>query len=131
MPDNSGMGTPTLGEMIAGHAAPSPPVVISPPAAPVIPATPAEAVARLNELKSNGEWRDRFLSGNGPEAKEFRDLQATIAKSDQPQVDRAMAGLLEDAPFQPSGHLQMIGTAEMLRDIGIRDEITRDVLAGT
>jgi hypothetical protein len=48
------------------------------------------------------------------------------------QVDKAMAGeLLLDGPVQPSGHMVQIGVAGHLRDIGIRDEIIKDVIAGT
>ncbi|MCA1474772.1 hypothetical protein [Bradyrhizobium sp. NBAIM08] len=118
----------TVGEMIVAHATAAPPPAPPPPPAAPIPATGAEAAARLNELKGNAEWRDKFLAGNGPEAKEFRELTSKINESDNPNVDKAMAGLLDDAPFQSTDRLQMIGATQMFRDLGIRDEVIRETL---
>jgi hypothetical protein len=47
------------------------------------------------------------------------------------QIDKAMAGELLNDFIQPSGHTVDIGVVSHLRDIGIRDEIIRDVVAGT
>jgi hypothetical protein len=97
---------------------------------PVPPASAAEASTRLNELKADPAWRDRFLAGGLTEQREMTSLQELLNKSDNPDVDRAMAGLLDDAPIQRSGHMQMIGAAQMFRDIGIRDEVIRETLTG-
>jgi hypothetical protein len=101
-----------------------------PAAPPAPPTTPAAAATRLDQLKADAGWRDSFLRGNGPQVSEFHDLHALIAKGDH--IDAAMAGLrLGDGTFQPTDHMTNIGAAATFRDIGIRDEIIRDVLAGT
>lgn len=134
MPDNAGFGTPTLGEMLANHtamaAAPAPKEV---PPDPVIPATAAEAKARLAAVKADPKWVDEYLSGSSRHAKEMRELRAVI-DADQtavdPQTEMAIAGKLFDG-IQPSGHLARVGTAEMLRAAGVGDEaVIRQVLTG-
>ena len=101
-----------------------------PPAAPQAPTNAAEAATRLNELKADTAWRDRYLAGGLTEQREITSLQEMLHKSDNPDVDRAMAGMLDDAPFQRSGHMQMIGATQMFRDLGIRDEVIRETLTG-
>lgn len=46
-------------------------------------------------------------------------------------IDKAMAGEFLDGVIQPSGHLVQIGVASHLREIGIREEIIKDVVGGT
>jgi hypothetical protein len=123
-----GSDTPTVGDMIAAHARPVPPTPVAPPPAPVIPTNPTEAIARLDALKADAGWRDKFLSGNSPQVKEFRDLQAVAAKAADSKVDAAMAGILEDTPFQSSGHLAMVAATSMFREIGISDAVIRQTL---
>ncbi|MCA1414474.1 hypothetical protein I6F30_25460 [Bradyrhizobium sp. NBAIM20] len=126
----SSWGSPgaTLGEMIVSHATAAPPPAPAAPPPPEIPATSAEAAARLSALKADPGWREEYLGGNPRHAKEMRDLQAKIDSGGAPEVDMAMAGLLDDAPFQSTGRLQMIGATEMFRDLGIRDEVIRETL---
>jgi hypothetical protein len=95
-----------------------------PPAA--APSTPAEASTRLDQLKSDPAWRDGFLSGSGPQAREYRDLTALAAKGDK--VDLAMAGVLGDGPWQDSGHLEMIAATKMFRELGISDATIKQTL---
>lgn len=121
-----GSDTPTVGDMIYAHAQPKPPTFVAPPPAPVIPTNPTEAIARLNELKGNSEWADKFLKGHSPQVKEFKALQEVAAKADN--VDKAMAGVLDDAPFQSSGHLAMVAATSMFREIGISDAVIRQTL---
>ena len=94
------------------------------PAAP--PASPAEATARLDQLKSNPEWGKRWIEGGSQEAREYRDLTELAAKGDK--VDLAMAGVMADAPFQDSGHLQMIAATKMFRELGIGDATIKQTL---
>jgi hypothetical protein len=112
----------------SGPAAPASPPPAAPPSPAPAPATAAEAATRLNELKSDVAWRDRYLGGGVTEAREITALQEMLNKSDNPDVDRAMAGLLDDSPIQRSGHLQMIGVAGWLRENGVRDEVVRQTL---
>jgi len=118
----------TLGEMIAAHSQPAPPPYVAPPPAPVIPTNAAEAVARLNELKGTAEWRDQYLSGSSSHAKELRALEAVINNGDHPDVDRAMAGISEPGGIQSSNHVEMIATAEMLRELGASEGVIRQTL---
>lgn len=137
MPDNSGNGTPTLGEMLhandqAARAAAS--AAISQPAPgrtePVIPSASSEAAARLSELKATPEWRDELLRGSPSHLKEMRDLQAVIAKGGG-DVDQAIAGVPDVGPFQTSKTKTMMATAKHLREAGIGDPgVIRQVLAG-
>jgi hypothetical protein len=105
-----------------GEAAPAPP--------PPMPTSAADAATRINELKSDTAWRDRYLGGGLTEKREMTALQEMLNKSDNPAVDRAMAGVLDDSPFQRSGHLAMVSATAMFRDLGIKDEIIRETLAG-
>lgn len=138
MSDNSGSGSASLGEMLHANdqaAAAAASAAISQPAAarvvPVIPSAPGDAAARLNELKADPKWRDEYLGGSPSHAKEMRDLQAVISRGGNPEVDKAIAGVLDAAPFQTSKRMTMIGTAEHLRDSGIGDaNVIRQVLAG-
>lgn len=93
------------------------------------PATPAEATAKLEALKADPAWRDGFLSGSAPQAREYQELTALAAKGDKDaKVDLAMAGVMADAPFQDSGHIQNIAATKMFRELGIRDEVIRETL---
>jgi hypothetical protein len=138
MPDNSGSGTASLGEMLHANdqaAAAAASAAISPPAAarvaPVIPSDASDAAARLNELKSDPKWRDQLLDGSPSHLKEMRDLNAVISRGGNPEVDKAIAGVLDAAPFQTTKRMTMIGTAEHLREAGIGDaNVIRQVLAG-
>jgi hypothetical protein len=120
----------TLGEMIVAQSQPAPPQPVAPPPAPVIPNTAGEATARLNELKADPAWRDEFLAGGSRQAREMASLLEVIDKGENPRVDRAMAGVMADQPFQEQGHLAMIGATDMLRSAGIRDDVIREFLTG-
>jgi hypothetical protein len=93
-----------------------------------VPSTPAEASARLETLKADAGWKDQFLAGNGPQVAEFKSLTELAAKATD--TDKALAGRLQDGPVQSSSHMVQIGVANTLREIGIRDEIIKDVLTG-
>lgn len=108
-----------------GSEAPAP----APPPA-TAPANAAEASTRLNELKSDVAWRDRYLAGGLTEARQINELHEAINKGDNPDVDKAMAGILDDGPIQRSEHMQMIGAAQWMREKGIRDEVIREALTG-
>jgi hypothetical protein len=95
---------------------------------PQPPATPAAAATRLTQLKADPAWTKAWLSGSGPQAKEYNDLSELAAKGDK--VDLAMAGVMEDGPFQDSGHLQNIAMATMLREIGFNELQVRETLSG-
>jgi hypothetical protein len=93
------------------------------------PATPAEATARLDQLKADPAWRDGFLSGSAEQSRQYAELSALAAKGDRDaKIELAMAGVMSDAPFQDSGHLQNIAATKMFRELGIRDEVIKQTL---
>jgi hypothetical protein len=96
---------------------------------PAQPSTPAEAATRLDQLKADPTWTGAFLAGGPAQKKEFSDLHELVAKGDN--IDMAMAGEFMSGGIQTSDHMQNMGAAASLREAGIRDEIIRDVLAGT
>lgn len=101
------------------------------PPAPNLPSSPAEAATRINELKADTAWRDRYLAGGLVEKYEMTALHEMIlSKSDNPDVDKAIAGIRDDSVIQRSEHMEMIGVAGHLRELGIRDEIIRETLTG-
>jgi hypothetical protein len=95
------------------------------------PSTPAEAAARLDQLAADAAWRNAFLSGNGPEAKQFHELttMAESARQDD-EVEMALKGQLYDAPFQPSEHLENIALTQTLREAGLTDDVIRQAVRG-
>jgi hypothetical protein len=103
----------------------------SPPPPPTMPISPADAATRINELKADKAFVDRYLAGGLVEKREMTALHEMIlSKSDNPDVDKAIAGIRDDGVIQRSEHMQMIGVAGMLRELGIRDEIIRETLTG-
>jgi hypothetical protein len=125
---NFGEPGPSLGEMIVNNSKPAPPPAVVEPPPLEIPTNANEATARLAQLQADPKWREDFLSGTPRNAKEFSALMETIEKGDNPEVDRAIAGVLYDGPFQPSGHMLNIATAEMFRENGIGDDVIRETL---
>ncbi|EIG56080.1 hypothetical protein [Bradyrhizobium sp. WSM1253] len=91
--------------------------------------TPDEAVAKLADLRSNKDWTDNFLKGNGPQVAEFRSLSEIAIKSGD-RIEKAIAGVLDDSPVQESGHIQNIGAAAWLREAGVETGVIRQVLTG-
>jgi hypothetical protein len=96
------------------------------------PSTPAEATARLDQLKSDPGWRDLFLAGSGRQVNEFHSLHELAAKeANATLIDKAMNGGALDGEMQTSEYVEMRGAAAMFSELGIRSEIIKDVLAGT
>ena len=90
--------------------------------------TPAEATAKLDQLKADPAWRDGFLSGGAPQGREYAELSELAAQGDK--VAAAMAGIEFPGPFQDSDHLQMMNTAELLRSMGFPPTAIRETLSG-
>ncbi|MET4149911.1 hypothetical protein [Bradyrhizobium sp. RT7b] len=135
MADNSGSGSPSLGEMIAANheaanaaAAAAVSKEVSPD--PIIPTSANEAAARLSAVKADPKWRDEYLAGNPRHARELRDLQAAVDKEKNTRVEMAVAGQLFDG-IQPSGHLAAVGGAQYLRNLGLADAEIRQGITGS
>jgi hypothetical protein len=92
---------------------------------PAAPTTPAEAATRLDQAKADPKWTETFLAGHPERVREFHEWHALAAKGES--VDRAMAGMYMEGG-NTTDHITQMGTAAVFRELGIRDEITRDVL---
>lgn len=94
---------------------------------PAPPANLTEASARLSELGADRAWGKRLLSGDVAAAKEFDELTTMVAEGGD-KVAIAMSGAL---PAGADGEMrEMAGTSEMLRELGIRDDVIKQTLAG-
>jgi hypothetical protein len=102
----------------------------TPAAPPALPPTPDQAEAKLTELRGNKEWVTKFLAGNGPEVAEYGKLsEIALGKGDEAKVALAMAG--QYLPVNDSEHITRMGTASMLREAGIADDVIRQALSGS
>jgi hypothetical protein len=95
---------------------------------PAPPSTPAEATTRLDQLKADPKWTEALLSGGPAQTKEFHELHELVAKGDG--IDQAMAGVMQPGILQDSAHVEMVGTADMLRSMGFNSTQIRETLAG-
>jgi hypothetical protein len=73
-------------------------------------------------------WRDKLEAGDGETRREFDELARAAAAEENP-VKAVLSGNLPEVAS--SEHRFMEFTAATLREIGIRDSIISDVLAGT
>ena len=95
---------------------------------PAAPATATEARAVLDARMADKDWGSRVFNGDPAANKELRELTAQVAAGGEDVVAAAMSGELPD---MPTGDQRiMAGTAEMLRELGIRDEVTANFLRG-
>ncbi|TYL87795.1 hypothetical protein [Bradyrhizobium cytisi] len=94
-----------------------------------VPATPADAAAKLTALKADPAWTAALLQGQPAQTAEFHSLHAHAATGDS--TDMAIAGKLQPGVIQNAEHLQNIGAAEMLRGLGMPDDVIKDTLNGT
>ena len=103
--------------------------IVTPGAPPAPPATPQEARTRLDGLIKDREFGAKLLSGDAAANKEFGELQAKADSVDPAdQVAVAMSGNIGEMP--DSSTRLMSNTADMLREIGIREEIIEQTLRG-
>jgi hypothetical protein len=103
---------------------------LAPPVPPALPATPQEARTRLDGLIKDREFGARLVAGDADANREFRELQAKADAVDPAdQVAVAMSG--KDLGELPdSSTKEMAAAADMLREIGIREEIIEQTLRG-
>jgi hypothetical protein len=102
-----------------------------PGAPPAPPATPQEARTRLDTLIKDRDFGARLVAGDAAANREFSALQKQADSIDPTdKVAAAMAGIVSPGPFQDSDHVQMMHTAEMLREVGVREEVIAETLRG-
>jgi hypothetical protein len=104
-------------------AAPPP----APPPAASQPSTPAEGATQLTALKADPAWTEGLMRGDPAKIKTFHELHELVAKGDG--IDQAMSGVTTGI-IQDSSQVEMAGTAAMLREIGVRDELIKEFLVG-
>jgi hypothetical protein len=95
---------------------------------PSIPATAAEAGARITELHSNKEWSEKFLAGDSATRTEFDALSQRVVQGDD-RVAQAMSGAvpeMSDADLYFAKH-----TANALREVGISEDAVKEALSGS
>ena len=106
---------------------------VPPPPSGASATTSAQAAARLAALKSDPAWRDKLLAAAGPQLREFQELTALVAASDDaPQV------LMEtvDAVSNPSAlrYSQYEAALDGMRENNnlpaITEQYIRDIDAG-
>jgi hypothetical protein len=101
----------------------------TPGAPPAPPATPAEARQRLDARLSDKEFGAKLLAGDAATNTEYRDLQNMAANVDpNDAVAVALSGQIGEMP--DSSVKMMAETADMLREIGVRESIVEEVLRG-
>jgi hypothetical protein len=95
---------------------------------PTVPATAAEAGARITELQSNKEWSEKFLAGDSTAKTEFDALSQRVVQGDDP-VAQAMSGAL---PEMSDADLHFAkNTANALREVGIPENAVKEALSGS
>jgi hypothetical protein len=113
------------------EAAPTAPVVATPPGAPPpAPSTPQEAASKLAELRANKDWGDRVLKSDPGALKEMRDLSRLVAQGSD--VDRIMAGEPDLPNLSVGGQLSLKSVADAvpaLRAAGISDGAIHELLS--
>jgi hypothetical protein len=97
-------------------------------AAIVAPANAIEARAALDSRKADPEWGAKIFAGDADANRELRELTAKAAGSDESVVAAVMSGEPGRMPTTET-HI-MAGTAGMLREVGIHEEIIKQVLKG-
>jgi hypothetical protein len=102
---------------------------IQPGTPPAPPANAQEARVRLDALIADKARGAKLLAGDPATSKEYRDLQNMVANVNPNDVVAvAMSGNIGEMP--DSDVRLMSNTADMLREIGIREEIIADTLRG-
>jgi hypothetical protein len=90
----------------APAASPAPTPASAPtPLAPAMESYTDAATARLTELKSNAEWRTKYLAGGARERDEFRTLQELA--HGQGRDDASRAALAESIGLKPRASLAL------------------------
>ncbi len=98
--------------------------------APKDPKTPAEAAARLDELRAIDGWTKLYLAGSGPHVAQFNKLHELASSKDADNIDAAIAGTPSDGIFLDKDHRDNVQTAVLLRDAGVDDPaVLRQVLS--
>jgi hypothetical protein len=101
---------------------------LAPAAPPAPPSNVQEARTQLAALVADKERGAKLFAGDVETNRQFSQLTAIASRDDDSTVAAAMAGKLGDMP--DSTARIMAGTADMLREIGIKEAIIEQVLQG-
>jgi hypothetical protein len=112
-------------------AAPIAPVTATPPAAPEIPGTPAEAAARLATLRADRGWGERLLASDKQTVDEFHALAKKANEASD--IDRVLAGEPGLPDVNVDGKLSLVkisGEIPALLESGLSQGVIRELLEG-
>ena len=103
------------------------------PAAPAEPKSAADADARLNELRGDKKWGEKFLNGDAATLKEHAALAKLASGPDR--FNAVVDGKLEPSPFEVTHGAdlsigKLLDAATGLRELGIRDEVIKEAMNG-
>jgi hypothetical protein len=100
----------------------------APGSPPAPPANATEANARLTALGADKAWYERFTNGDQGTLQEFQQLTTMIADN----VDKVAVAMSGQLPPGANGEIrELAGTAEMLKNLGIRSEVIRETLSSS
>jgi hypothetical protein len=92
------------------------------------PANAIEARAALDGRMADPSWGAKVFAGDPDANRELRELTGKAAGSDDSTIAVAMSGKPGEMPDTETRIMQ--GTAGMLREVGVREEIIEQVLKG-
>jgi hypothetical protein len=92
------------------------------------PANVIEARAALDSRKADPEWGAKIFAGNPDANRELRELTSKASGSDDSVVAAVMSGEPGRMPTTET-HI-MAGTAGMLREVGVSEEVIEQTLKG-
>jgi hypothetical protein len=95
---------------------------------PAAPANAIKARAVLDTRMADKDWGGRVFNGDVAANKELRDLTAMVAAGGADTVAVSMNG--NPANMPTTDQAQMAHTTAIFRELGIRDEVTREFLQG-
>lgn len=95
---------------------------------PTPPATATEARTVLDARLADKDWSTKVFAGDAAANKELHELTAMASRGGDDTVAAAMNG--HPAYMPTTEQNQMAHTATLFRELGIRDEVTREFLQG-
>lgn len=97
-----------------------------------LPATATEARALLDAKVASKDWGARVMAGDAAAIRELHELTGKVAGGGEDVVVAVISGKDDGGGrmFVDAEKRMMAGTAEMFRDLGIRDAVTAEFLSG-
>jgi hypothetical protein len=95
--------------------------------------TPHQAALKLDELLKNSDFQKRYLTGDGPAAKQYHDLAAKKAEAGADRLDNIVRGTAEVRELETviDGELstqKLIQAAEHMKNFGLNEATVKQAL---